>query len=202
VYLACADNYQEMKASLHTSGRWRFGFTQESLSGSAPRVSLPPGQNRAWEVWAAPPQALPTAIIAFRLFFLPDELAVEHTSRTGRKWRDLVWIEAAPDPQINVVSLFVTDGLPTLRFQHGPDDTLATFPLQSNRWLQVVNHIEAPTDEFRESIANGIDVARRQALEAGVTLPQKGRLLMFGQHVNGSRHIIEANLNSPPTTTR
>jgi hypothetical protein len=200
-YLTCADNYREMKASLHASGRWRFGFTQESTTGAVPTIKLSKGENRAWKVWTEPMRALPLTVVAFRLVFLPEELAVDGTRRSGRKWRDLAWITAAPDQHINFVTVFVTDGLPNLRYEGGPSDTLATMPLKGDRWLQIVAHIEKPTAQFREMVSSSVEAARRHADQAGVVLPQRGRLLLFGDYpANGSHHIIEVNLHLETTT--
>ncbi len=35
---ACRDNFKEAKVSLHTSGKWRMGFTIEAL-GQEPELS-------------------------------------------------------------------------------------------------------------------------------------------------------------------
>jgi hypothetical protein len=44
IYIACRDNAQDIKISLHTSGRWRVGFTEKAAK--RPEL-LRPGQNRA-----------------------------------------------------------------------------------------------------------------------------------------------------------
>ena len=31
VYISCRDNFTEAKVSLHTSGRWRMGFTSQAI---------------------------------------------------------------------------------------------------------------------------------------------------------------------------
>lgn len=33
VYVACRDNFRDMKVSLHASGRWRLGFTERAING-------------------------------------------------------------------------------------------------------------------------------------------------------------------------
>lgn len=49
IYVKCRDNFGEVKASLHASGNWRFGFTEE-FSASIPYL-LPDGQDRVWTKW-------------------------------------------------------------------------------------------------------------------------------------------------------
>ena len=51
-YLACRDNFQNMKVSLQASGRWRMAYTAEAVAENPARV--PPAENRAWEVWDEP----------------------------------------------------------------------------------------------------------------------------------------------------
>lgn len=116
VYLACRDNFKETKVSLHTStdpdcpGRWRVGFATEAL----PKVRhlLPPGENRAWEVWDEPPPSVFGAVVAFRLFFPASELAVKPEQRTPKAWKDVTYIESAPPGKLTTLSLFVTTGEP------------------------------------------------------------------------------------------
>src|ERR1700758_5539999 len=77
VYIACRDNFTETKVSLHTSndphlpGRWRMGFTKESLQKIAHLRAQE--ENRAWEVWDEPAPSLPSGTVAaFRLVFPPQ----------------------------------------------------------------------------------------------------------------------------------
>jgi hypothetical protein len=93
-YLACRDNFQNMKVSLHASGRWRMAFTSEALAKNPALV--PAGANRAWEVWDEPPPVLPDTVVAFRLIFPTIELAVKPEQRTTKQWRNTVFIESAP----------------------------------------------------------------------------------------------------------
>jgi len=68
VYVACRDNFQEVKVSLHTSGRWRVGFTTEAIAKNPSLVGE--GQNRAWDVWDRPEDLIPDVVRAFQLVFL------------------------------------------------------------------------------------------------------------------------------------
>ena len=93
VYIACRDNFQEAKVSLHASGRWRMGFTTEAI-GRNPQL-IPADADRAWEVWDEPPASLPNTIVAFRLIFPTSELAVRPEQRPVKKWKNVLYIVLA-----------------------------------------------------------------------------------------------------------
>ena len=105
---ACRDNFKEAKVSLHTSGKWRMGFTIEALV----KNPFPLEENRAWEVWDKPPPQLPNVTIAFRLFFPTSELAVRPEQRQPDQWRQVIFIEPAPpgSGKLTALTLFVTNG--------------------------------------------------------------------------------------------
>jgi hypothetical protein len=93
VYIACRDNFKEAKVSLHASGRWRMGFTEEAMARNPNLVPL--GRDRAWQVWDKPPAKLPNVTIAFRLLFPTSELAVRPEQRKPDQWRKVDFIEPA-----------------------------------------------------------------------------------------------------------
>src|SRR5438132_10784740 len=88
-YLARRDNFNNMKVSLHASGRWRMAFTSEALAANPSLV--PVGADRAWEVWDEPPAVLPETVAAFRLIFPTRELAVEPEQRAAKQWRNTIF---------------------------------------------------------------------------------------------------------------
>ena len=123
VYLACRDNFNDTKVSLHASGRWRMGFTTEAVARAGALVAT--GGNRAWDIWDEPPPSLPGTAVAFRLFFATSELAVRPEQRTPREWKDVIFVEAGPPGKLTILSLFITVGDPVLtggqcRRQSGP----------------------------------------------------------------------------------
>src|SRR5688500_9086202 len=91
VYIACRDNFQETKVSLHVSGRWRMGFTTEAIVRD-PQLSNG-DRDRAWEVWDEPPAILPNTVAAFRLLFPTSELAVRPDQRASGSWRNVTFID-------------------------------------------------------------------------------------------------------------
>ena len=197
-YLACRDNFQNMKVSLHASGRWRMAFTSEAIARNPALV--PVGGGRAWEVWDEPPPVVPDIVVAFRLIFPTRELAVRPEQRTTRQWRDTVFIEAAPadSGKLTAVTLFVTADDPELRHHSEPSFRLASLELTADRRAQVVAHAEVE-NQMPDMIANARTRALELAAAAGVEMPEMGYLYMFGNHPDGARFIVGARARPEPS---
>ena len=191
IYVACRDNYRETKISLHASDRWRFGFTSEAVTRNPAVIDI--GGNRAWEVWNRPEAILPGATAAFRLMFFTCELAVTPTMRPENDWKNVIFIEAAPNDGVNVVTIWVTEGNPRLRYGAGRSITLASLPLKNDQQMQVTVHGDfdpSRQDWLQEAIAAAMHMQREKRLP---TVLEGGRLLLFGQSPDGARFITEAN---------
>ena len=191
IYLLCCDNYREVKVSLHATGRWRMAITDAAVARN-PRL-VPPGTNRAWEVWDEPPGTLPDMVTAFRIFFIPSELAVTPSMRSAKQWRGVVFVEGPQPGSISVATLFITRGEPVLNYEGGPSLTLASFPLPKDRYVQLTVHNEPMIEAMRVAIADAIRLGRQQAQEARIQVPPGGRMLFFGNSPDGARFLVEAN---------
>lgn len=195
-YLSCRDNFQEVKVSLHASGRWRMAFTAEALAKDPSLV--PPGADRVWEVWDEPSPTLPNTIAAFRLIFPTSELAVAPAQRSPKQWRDTVYIEAAPagSGKLTVVTLFVTIGDPELRHDSEPSFRLASLDLGAGRRGQLVAQVD-PEGEIPQIASVNRRIALARALHAGVENPDEGYLYFFGNQPDGVRFIVGARARAP-----
>jgi len=169
VYIACRDNFQQAKVSLHTCGRWRMGFTREAIKKHP--GFIPADRNRAWRVWDEPPAQLPDTVLAFRLIFLTSELAVNPAQRPAKKWANVIFIEAAPagSGKMVVASLFVTKEDRLVRHQTEPSLWLASLEMGDGRRAQLVVHGDAE-GEFPQIVDRGVREARSQAERAGIIL--------------------------------
>ena len=194
VYLACRDNYKELKVSLHASGRWRMGFTQEAVGTVRERNLLGPDEDRAWSVWDQPPEVIPASTAAFRLFFFPQHLAVTPGHRTSRLWRrEQIYVRAPQPPAITIVTLWVTQGAHVLRAEDHRSLTLARLPLGGAKMVQVTVSEETPSAAFLAGLEGSLAEARAHTQAAGVTVPEEGRVALFGNDNTGCRFMVEAN---------
>lgn len=191
VYIACRDNFKEVKVSLHASGRWRMGFTTEALAKNALLVG--DGENRAWDVWDRPPETLPNTVRAFQLIFPTSELAVRPDQRQLKDWQNVIHIEAAPLGKLTVISLFITQGEVALAHESEPSFCLASLNLNNGTYVQLIAHGE-PEGNFPKLVAASVADARKQTEGAGLTIPNDAYGYFLGQHDDGTRFIFGASV--------
>ena len=189
VYIACRDNFKEVKISLHASGRWRMGFTTEAINKN-PKLLLS-GTNRAWDVWDKPSESLPDSVVAFKLIFPTEELAVRPEQRPAKLWKKVLHIESAPPGKVTVVTLFVTKEALTLKHESEPSFCLASLDIGQGFRAQLVAHTD-PSDGLKDFVKNGVTNACTQAKLEGIKIPKEGYVYLFGQRDSGCRFIIGA----------
>jgi hypothetical protein len=192
VYIACRDNFKEVRVSLHPSGRWRMGFTTQAIEKN-PQL-LPPDINRAWDVWDEPPASLPDSVVAFKLIFPTSELAVRPEQRRTKLWEGVLYIEPAPPGKVTITTLFVTKDASMLKHESEPSFCLASLAIGNDRRAQLIAHTD-PSGGLEEFIAKGVSAARKQTESAGVRIPQEGYFYLYGQRDDGCRFIIGARAN-------
>lgn len=192
VYVACRDNFREAKLSLHTSGRWRFGFTTEAIEKNSNLLTC--NQNRAWEVWDRPPEVLPKTVIAFRLLFPTSELTIRPDQRIPSQWKNVIHIEAAPAGKVTVFTLFITIGDFAMQHESEPSFCLASLNIGAERHAQLVAHGD-PEGQLPKLIDDSVVMARREAENFGIELPSGAFGYFFGHQEDGSRFLVGAKLN-------
>lgn len=199
IYLKCRDSFKETKVSLHTSGRWRMGFTTEAVATSDKLLGR--DQNRAWEVWDEPPKSLPETVEAFRLVFPPSELAVRPDQRKGKAWEKVIHIESAPPGKLTVITLFITrEGL-NLNHESEPNFCLACFDIGKGRTAQLIAHGE-PDTGWPAFIDQAVAVGSADAESAGVKIPDEAFGYFFGRCPNGCRFLVGAKMKRPTQSPR
>jgi hypothetical protein len=192
-YIVCRDNFKEAKVSLHASGRWRMGFTEEAVATNPLLVSE--SANRAWDVWDEPPTTLPETVVAFKLSFPTSELAVLPEQRGFNAWKNVIFIEPAPTGKVIVATLFVTSLQTPLRHETEPSLCLASLDLSSDRRIQLIVHGEPETD-LPQLIRDNVRRARSGAEDAGLKLPEGSYGYFFGRQDSGCRFIVGARLHT------
>lgn len=192
VYIACRDSFKEAKVSLHTSGRWRMGFTEQALARGIPFHD----GNRAMKVWNKPPEIGPGVVPAFLLIFPTSELAVKPEQRKTKTWTNVLHIEAAPAGKLTVLTVFITTGNVNLKHESEPSCRIASLPIGNNQYAQLVAHGD-PEGNVPDMVSRGVEAARKQTETSGVAIPDGGYVYLFGNYPNGARFIVGARMTRP-----
>ena len=136
-YIMARDHMQELKVSLHRSGKQHIAFTSES------GLEMTEG-NRFWDQWWEPPHYRgPQGVSTFNLLFPSWALTLNQAMRdTNRRvWNNnQVAIEAAETPMATVISFVITDDDLPMRFSpsgEAPNMPLAVLPLGPGKRLWV-----------------------------------------------------------------
>lgn len=191
IYIACRDSFTETKVSLHASGRWRMGFTSEAIKKTPALIQS--SENRAWEVWDTPHATLPQTTTAFHLYFPTSELAVDPSQRAGKRWKDVVYLEAAPLGKLTTVTLFITNGDINLRHESEPSFLLASFHLDNGHYAKLMAHGD-PEGFLPDMIVQCVERVSGMAQEKGIVLPPTAFSYFFGRRENGARFIFGARM--------
>jgi hypothetical protein len=194
VYIVCRDNFTEAKVSLHASGEWRMGFTQEAVR-KCPGL-LPKGRNRAWRIWRRPPPQIPDTVIAFRLLFPTSELAVRLEQRATEVWKkNVIYIEAAPPDSglMAAATLFVTGANVNLRPGSGKNFSLAALDIGQGSRAQFIAHQE--TEDVLDKVQGAIEETRGRVIRAGVEIPPGAYSYMVGECTDGVRYLVGGRVN-------
>jgi hypothetical protein len=192
IYIACRDNFSETKISLHTSGRWRMGFTQEAVD-ERPDILAGDFNDRAWDKWEEPAELKPGVVVAFRMVFPTSELAVGTDARRTKKWKDTVFFEAGLEGSgmMTCVTILLTEEDRPVEHETLRSIHLASFPVVDGRRAQVVAHAE-PEGDMHEVIAQAKSQAFERMASAGVSPPEKGYFYFHGIHSDGVRYFVGA----------
>jgi hypothetical protein len=192
VYIACRDNFKECKVSLHASGSWQMGFTEEGYKKCS--HLLPENRIRHWQIWPKPLPIAPDVVMAFKLLFPSSELAVLPAKRRAAQWKDTVLIGAAPAAYMTVVNLSITKGQ-QLNFDPGPTLCLASLDMGNGRRAQLIVSWNPEGDTIKlidRAVSEVLDMAKKAGKWSP---PPQGYGYALGQHPEGWRFLVGARLN-------
>jgi hypothetical protein len=191
-YIACRDNYKELKVSLHGE-RWRVGVTGEKAAATAHLRR--PGQDRAWMVWDRPaPEDGVT--VGYRLLFFPSESTLTPAMRAGLKWRGVEFVGVPARDWITVVTISINEPGVVMAVDGAGDQAAALLDMPAGRRLQVSFHTEILGSDFRDAVAQGYRTTLQHMSEEGVPVVADGRLFVTG--MRGADHFAcELNVTRP-----
>lgn len=189
VYIKCRDNFTEAKVSLHTSARWRMGFTTEALRKKPDLVRQ--NQNRAWEVWDKPPELIPDCVAAFQIVFARQELAVRPEQRKTKKWKNVIFIEEPPNDKLVIMTLFITRKDIELNHESEPSFCLASFELNNGSYAKIIIHSDKIGD-FKEKLEKKVAAIIKEAKSKNIIIPEEAFVYFYGKKDGGIRYISGA----------
>jgi hypothetical protein len=187
IYLACRDSFQETKVSLHVSGRWRFGFTAEAANARPDLI--PPGTDRAMEVWDKPKEFSPGVIQAFKLYFPISTLYLSPGQRIGKKWKDVLYIEEGTLDVCSVLAVYVTTFPYPFSYNNIRSFSLGIWALPDGTFAQLV--AQAEPENFEKRLDDFVVQGKIKAQQDGFEIPEKPVFQFWGTDpVTGARFTI------------
>lgn len=151
VYIYCRDNMQEVKISLHKSGKQHIAYTKES------GIEMIPG-SRFWNQWQEP-QHGNQAIPSFKLYF-PNwgtRLNDEDRNKATSKWKKNQILIEADDNLLTAISFIIIDKGTTLTKKEDglPSCPIGVLSLHSGKKLCVIAGFQ-PEGNLRQNAMTAI----------------------------------------------
>lgn len=141
---------------------------------------------------------IPGLVVAFHLVFPTSELAVRPELREPSKWKDVIFIEAAPiaSGMLTLVTLFITTGDPELiPASGGLSFRLASLDIGQDQHAQLVAY-GAPEANIPKIISNCAVQGRKEASAKGIELPKEAFGYFLGRRDDGSRFLVGARVGA------
>jgi hypothetical protein len=177
IYVKCRDNFEGIKASLHASGNWRFGFTQE-FERSRPDLQ-PEGTDRAWTKIRPSFDDPRRPVIGFQIIALRGAWYLGPEDR--KSWpSSVLFVEPSEgEDQVTVLSVAVVQSQEPVRMGVGTRGAvIGILPLRNAWTAQVVATYEA-VGTLEQSVADALDKAVRKM--GGISkVPDAGVLFVHG----------------------
>lgn len=190
IYVACRDNFREFKVSLHASGIWRLGFTEQFVKAS-PEM-LAPGQDRAWKKWRPTLDRGNRLVIGFQVAAHSSSLYLSSGDRT--KWpKEVVFVEhAGLESELTVLSVCVVLGHESMVFAPGTlGAVVAVVPVGQDRTVQLVATHEDAGD-FESVITDGFRRALNELKGKKLEIPEGGVFFIHGNRGTNNVPYVSA----------
>ena len=195
-YICCRDNMQEIKISLHQSGKQHIAFTRES------GIEMTLG-SRFWNRWNEPPQQR-TAIPSFKLVFpswgvkLTEEDRIK-TSALEQRWNDNQILIEGDDKNLTVVSFVILDDSANLTFSGDYSENLiGILPFRYGKSLYVVSSID-PEGDLRSKVESALPKIDPQLARWILDAQEKGATpvaCMSGDNTEGYAYMVVVPLQA------
>lgn len=164
VYIICRDNFNELKASLHHSGNWRFGQTEKAAAERPDLVK--PGSDRVWTKWDRPAECGSVPVVAFQIYFPAEGLYLGEEDRVGWK-KSVRFVEASADAgMMDVINICIVPERESGAWRADSGTTVAVLDLDGASRVHIVATRE-PSITYGDALSGFADaVARLDATPA------------------------------------
>ena len=158
----------EVKASLHQSGDYRYGIRHEKYDGLVKSGVLESGADRTWIRWVYPPTSGPGFMPGFHIYFPSWGIALTEEIRSTNRddwdskqfWdSDQIWIEGVDSPVMLMVSLIKADDNISISLVEQDDTTglvLGILPAGPGKRQWVTVQV-GPEGDLRQIVERGLD---------------------------------------------
>ncbi|MDB5609169.1 MAG: hypothetical protein JWP25_6069 [Bradyrhizobium sp.] len=186
LYLSCRDAFKDTKVSLHASGKWRMGYTQEAVRSNPKLVEG--DRNRAWELWEKPPPVMPNVVVAFSIYFLASEFILTKELRPAKAWAKVRYVDASAAGFVTVVSLCIADT--EMIIEHAEASVeLGQFDLSDGKLVYLIAHDTIDTD-ISQKVLQIRALMSRAAYERGVEAHPDTFGYFLAHRPDGTRNLI------------
>jgi hypothetical protein len=189
IYLSCRELRGNMKASMHSSGSWHFGYTQEALEYFETENAF--NQKKYIQKWQRPQPLTNGLTLAFRI--VTPFSAV--TTKIIENNKDIVWIPNCPENMATEIDIFITSMEVDSEKWPGKnkmDTKLIGFYKIENSDTVCVVHWTIPMPDFSSLTGKQFQFfkGRSKADLASSNL----RMIIFGEETDGSRTLFDLSV--------
>lgn len=150
---------------------------------------MPPGADRAMEVWDKPNEFSPGVIQAFKLYFPLSALFLTPDQRTGKKWKGVIYIGGGNHDACAVLAVYVTKFEAPFSFSNNRSFCLGIWALPDGTFAQLV--AQGEPENYEKSSDDLVIQGKANAKQAGIELPDNAVFQFWGTDaLTGARFTI------------
>ncbi len=194
VYISSRLYGDTIKASLHKSGKWRWGFTEEYTARE--NSLLPAGADRALHKWGRPPERFPGITSAFEIIVPSTELAMPRhplSEEAARKYTSKVhWVSApSSEMEAHFRVLFTASDSPTTV----TNKVIWQHELTDGETVSLIVYEQPMTDGNKAYLASGKRRILREigkaAEDSALADAREPRGYLMGDAEDGTRFLVD-----------
>lgn len=183
-----------IKASLHKSGKWRWGFTEAYTARES--SLLPSGGDRALHKWDRPSELFPGIISAFEIIVPSTELTTPRrrlSEEAARKYLSKVrWVSpASPEGETHFRVLFIASDSPTTV----NNEVIWQHELSNGETVCLIAYEQPTTSRNKEYLASAKREILREvgkvAEDTALAEARETRGYLLGSAEDGTRFLVD-----------